>query len=513
MRRDPHETLSILRDILQRTPSHGGEEARALAAEVVGMVGDPGAIEPLLVPALLDWNAAVRDGAVKALIALGPSAFEPVLALLSHTHPWVRSHVATALGGLGDRRAVDALIRSLGDAEGLVANSAARALGAIGDERALGPLRVAAKKPKIGWYAEEALARIERPGESAPPRASDASDASDETPAKVLSPDEVAALFVVLKDPRHRARRDAMLDLVACGGPDIIQGFLSALALGEPVTSSLSADALGRLEAREAVAPLIAQSGALAPKVRASVASALGDLGDPSAIEALSERVRTDTAWDVRLAAILALARLKDDRAFPALIFALQHEKGKAGQEAVGDALVSLGAPAVKALCDLLDGESPEGRQAACNALGRLGDRAAIPALRRELAGKRKAVSVAAADALGLIGGEEASRALIARLDDKRPEVLASVVRALGTIADPGAIDPLIALLPKATPDARGEAITALSAFVDPRILPAVLPYLLAPPREGSGGAPKVDGRIGLAVARLLASAWKTRHP
>lgn len=506
MRPDPHETLGILRDILKKTPSHGGEEARALAAEVVGMVGDPGAIE-LLVPALLDWNAAVREGAVKALIALGSLAFDPVLALLSHTHPWVRSHVATALGGLGDRRAVDALIRSLGDAEELVVNSTAGALGALGDERALEPLRAAAKRPRIAWYAEQALARIERRGASAPPPAPNTSPAP---PAKLLSPDEVAALFVVLNDPRRRDRREAMDDLAAIGGPDIIQGFLRALARGEPTASSLSASALGQLGAREAVGPLIAQSGALSPKVRAAVASALGEIGDPAAIEALSERVRTDTAWEVRLAAIMALGRLRDERVLPALIFALQHEKGKAGQEAVENTLVSLGAPAVKALIDLLDGESPEGRQAACNTLGRLGDRAAIPALRRELAGKRKALSVAAADALGRIGGDEASRALIERLDDKRPDVLASVVRALGTLADPGAIDPLIALLPKASPETRREVIAALSVFVDPRVLPAVLPHLLTPPKEGSGGAPTVDGRIGLAVARLLASAWKT---
>jgi len=74
----------------------------------------------------------------------------------------VREAAADALGEIGDPRAVEPLIAALGDPDGDVREAAAEALGTIGDPRAVGPLTAALKDPSGGvrQEAEKALARL-----------------------------------------------------------------------------------------------------------------------------------------------------------------------------------------------------------------------------------------------------------------------------------------------------------------------------------------------------------------
>ena len=70
-----------------------------------------------------------------------PAAYEALLAALTrkeNREDWqVRRFAAQALGKLGDRRAVPALIASLRDESDLVPPAAAEALGELGDLRAV----------------------------------------------------------------------------------------------------------------------------------------------------------------------------------------------------------------------------------------------------------------------------------------------------------------------------------------------------------------------------------------
>jgi len=146
------------------------EPAAVFAADVLGRLGNPRALEPL-VAAMDDPRMLVRieatealgdlgdvraaaplaaaiesqfdfqpEAAADALVKLGPPAFEPVLAKLKHEDTAVRALAARILGELGDRRAVEPLIRALGDGEWHVRSQAAWALGELGDGRATGPL-------------------------------------------------------------------------------------------------------------------------------------------------------------------------------------------------------------------------------------------------------------------------------------------------------------------------------------------------------------------------------------
>ena len=101
--------------------------------------GDARAAE-LLVVCLKGEDWEVRDSAAKVLAKLGNAAFESVIASLRDEHGKVRLASVSALGDLGDKRAVEPLIACLRDRDKYARSAAAAALGKLGDKRGVEPL-------------------------------------------------------------------------------------------------------------------------------------------------------------------------------------------------------------------------------------------------------------------------------------------------------------------------------------------------------------------------------------
>ncbi len=76
-------------------------------------------------------------------------------------------------------------------------------------------------------------------------------------------------------------------------------------------------------------------------------------------------------------------------------------------------------------------------RQAVAEALGRIGDAAAVPALTKALDDQLPAVRGAAVEALGQIGDAAAVPALTKALDDQQPAVRETAAKALERIEGP----------------------------------------------------------------------------
>jgi HEAT repeat protein len=117
---------------------------RARAAARLYNTRDPRAIEPLIA-LLADEDVSVRKNAV---IALGQSTNELTSLAVPHLIPLLDDSVtgiqwltAQALGLIGDDRAVEPLLRVLGENRAdYLCGVCVRALGHIGDGRALRPL-------------------------------------------------------------------------------------------------------------------------------------------------------------------------------------------------------------------------------------------------------------------------------------------------------------------------------------------------------------------------------------
>jgi HEAT repeat protein len=143
------------------------EAAKALIA-----LGDTRAVPLLIAIAQQPGESDQRTAAVYVLGLLGdPRALGPLVQVLrnSREDAQLRSHAAEALAYIGKRRAVPALIAALADPAPALRLWCAFALGELGDTRAVAPLeRLAARDgtPGPGWWtvgeeAREALTRFE----------------------------------------------------------------------------------------------------------------------------------------------------------------------------------------------------------------------------------------------------------------------------------------------------------------------------------------------------------------
>ncbi|HET9587977.1 MAG TPA: HEAT repeat domain-containing protein, partial [Anaerolineales bacterium] len=94
---------------------HGNKETRRNAATALGLIRDIEAVEPLGV-ALKDGDEEVRIKVVDALGQIGDSrAVEPLIVALKHGTLWERTQAAEALGRIKDKRAAEPLIAAFGE--------------------------------------------------------------------------------------------------------------------------------------------------------------------------------------------------------------------------------------------------------------------------------------------------------------------------------------------------------------------------------------------------------------
>lgn len=116
---------------------------RRCSARILGELGDDRAIEPLI-ENLRDDNKWVRRDTSGALSKMGDPATEPLIGLLDDSDWRVRGAAAWGLGRIGNRKAVEPLIKILlEDENGFVRSGAANALGSIKDEKAVEALKKA----------------------------------------------------------------------------------------------------------------------------------------------------------------------------------------------------------------------------------------------------------------------------------------------------------------------------------------------------------------------------------
>jgi HEAT repeat protein len=143
----------------------GNAGIRDRAADALGQIGDPRAVQPLY-EALSDrrlWNSRYKAG--EALGKIGPAAVEPLCEALQDPRPGVRCVATATLGKIGDPRAIRALCAALWDEHWPVRSLAAAALANIGDCDAIPPLcaALAPGHPERDGHATASLYRRRDP--------------------------------------------------------------------------------------------------------------------------------------------------------------------------------------------------------------------------------------------------------------------------------------------------------------------------------------------------------------
>jgi hypothetical protein len=117
-----------------------------MAADALGEIGDPSAVEPLIGALEDDFDSEVRESAADALGMIGaPRAVEPLIGVLENdSDSDVRRLVADALGKIGDARAVGPLVTALeNDSDSNVRLCSAAALAGFECDRVRDALKAA----------------------------------------------------------------------------------------------------------------------------------------------------------------------------------------------------------------------------------------------------------------------------------------------------------------------------------------------------------------------------------
>jgi HEAT repeat protein len=246
--------------------SHDHPDARRAAVDALARLGDAKAIEPV-VKRLDDDKAGVRNAAVRALkqfrrqprtpeetiafaiatrdvvmlATLGKTASDRLIGFLSHKIADSRATAAAALGKIGDTRAVDPLIRLLGDAEETVGvrNAAAEALGALGDPRAVVALKECLVDPKLSRRAVAALEKLHWSPQGPQERIRHWVAKRDHAALRAGWEDARKILLADLKSADEKVSGNALRALIGLGMPDTVADLLQHL---ETVRSAKTGD-------------------------------------------------------------------------------------------------------------------------------------------------------------------------------------------------------------------------------------------------------------------------------
>jgi HEAT repeat protein len=422
------------------------EPARAWAANVLGEVRAHRAF-PLLVRLLGDPEDEVRAKAATALGRLGDRRAIGYLLehLLTDPAPFVRVRIASSLGQFGGPEVTDRLVRALGDPAWWVRMRSVEALEQIG-LGAEGPLLVALDDPdsEIRVRAAVALERLGVPdnlvrmiesGERVPE--------AYETLVKLATTGAREFLAELVLHPSRQVRAAVVTAIGRAQRRDLAAEIIQIAANdSEPSLRTLAFGTLRSLGLREALSAAI--TGVTDPdqRVRAAAVELMGALGGLDVVRML--RAQTgDAEAPVRAAAVRALGALGE--ATEADVRGLLGDPSSVVREAavlaVAEARLSSLLPT---LIELLRDNDVGVRHEAALAIGALGDRSVVPALLRAFPDPAADVSQAIAVAVSRLDLEavpglidslvespdvEAKLALIRTLDQRGSEAIPVLYR------------------------------------------------------------------------------------
>jgi len=324
-----------------------------------------------------DWNKQEEAKKAQALARLGRDVTDLLLIAAGSSRRLFRRGMVGALAVLADERAVDLLIRSLGDDYSKVRRKAIAGLVKIG-EHAVDPLieTMASDQPSVRRYAVLCLGHIG--AQRAKLVLLQALDDGDEKvrrqAIKALKEMATADDVVRLK----RVLREESWDN-AMAGTEVME------AIGDEGKRAMSEMALR--ERNPAAAYFIAHHGD--PRGREILAERLSEddekredaaefllrLGDERCVQIFADRLKTATGWP-GMSAALALGRFQSQAAITALIEALSRDDKQVRRGAIRALGNSDHPMAIERLIQCIEDEDSKVRGLAAAVLSQMGEKA-----------------------------------------------------------------------------------------------------------------------------------------
>ena len=442
----------------------GSVSARRKAARELWREPTPRVLEDLATAALGDSDAEVRQICASALSrSQDPLRIDHLLKILKDRHADVIRSAMLGLRRSTDPRVLPALIPLLRHPDFIVRTGAAQTIDTIPWIPKERDERISFYVAK-GWFERAAAAGAEAiPALQLTAETGSVSAAvrAVEALGLIHDPKVVKFLSQALNSPEAPVCIASAEALGKIGGREAVEALTARLTSHLPQVRAAAVQALGSLGAAESTGKICQMLEDKEWEVRREAASALGKLNNPESVDPLAKALE-DNDSDVRDAAAMALGRIGSRRSVGPLVLALKDEVTSVRRIAaaslsridpdwaslpetrsVAEQLklaIQDSEPAVRFFVaqllidlgelppDALTGLSPE-------------DHLASPAIKR----KRMATSLfaamiedrdrdirqAAAEALGRLGGDRARQALTRASDDPDGDVAAATQMAL----------------------------------------------------------------------------------
>ncbi|MGH9140982.1 MAG: HEAT repeat domain-containing protein, partial [Vicinamibacterales bacterium] len=397
----------------------------------------------------------VQNELLEAIVRFGAPMVDRLVEQLRTNDVDTRRAAVTALGRIGDVRAVEPLVRLLNEDERDLLVVATAALARLGDPRAfesllglIGDDDVSVRQGAIG-----ALNSIGHP-------------------------DMGERMRVLLEASDRRVRESAVKIAGYFGYASCAAALLDRCHDTDETVRAAALAHIAYLDDDRCLPTLVAALAGDSPRARAAAAQALAYIDRPEAIDALRLGMDDVDQW-VRYFSVTSLGRQADRASLPLLRRAAAADGAQqvriAAVKAIGEIGVSSEADAVPLLASFIDAPDDELAVAATHALGSVEAASAQPPLRCALSAARPVRRVAAAEAIARRGGEGAVELLRwTAAADSEPEVMRAAIAGLsqiGVSAAPGAGQAVAAIAAIAgDPARRGEAVAALARMSESAI-------------------------------------------
>ncbi len=459
--------------ILEAIGRASGEAVRALVV-VVSWLRDP-AIPPAL--ARLLGSAEARHDVIEAFVRFGPSALTLLVEQLSAGGIETKRSAVVALGRIGDRRSVPALLALLGEDTRELWVPVISALARLGDPRAFEALLDLLSDTDIA-VRQAAVGALNSIGH----------------------PEMASRICGMLHEPNALLRESAVKIAGYFGYPECVDAVLARCADPDEAVRTAALEHLPYFEDSRGIGALATAIERETPRARAAAAKALGALSGSEAQGLLQKALGDPEPW-VRYFAAISLGRQSDAATLHQLAGVALGDPAPHVRVAAVEAIGAIGGvEAIGILQPLTAQENGEGALAAIRVLGNAQSDTVVPTLCDAIRSSDAARRLAAVDALANWGGEQAVEPLQwAASADSDPAVARAAFDGLAAIANrntPGSRSAVRAtLMVLSDPARRADALAVLGRLA-PSAIPFVAESLSADDPHLRRGVVEVLGRL-----------------
>jgi len=372
-------------------------------------------------------GSPLAQKALEKLVALGPSAIEPIIDALATAEKRETLAYVESLARLVDSKTLPVMLKALSDANG-------RAMSGI------------------AW----------------------ALSSSRNYPATAL-------LDALTKEGMPK---QAIVDIIAAQKSRFtVRELLNAAYTQEPQERSGLFKVIGEIADESSIDDLIARIEGKDPVARLHIITVLGRFNQPKVQQAIQKQLKDSNKF-VRSAALSALAKMDGTFDMPLLVSMLRDPEFEVQNKAV-DVVVHVNHPeTIKYLVDVLKDENEYARRAAVEVLNVVGTSKSVKYLLQVIADSDWWVRTRAADALGKIGGPKVVDAVLALIKDENQDIRRAAIEILNQTKDERAVAQLI----EATRDpdwwVSERAVDALAEIGSTKALPRFLEMLGGEPKS-----------------------------